>query len=312
LGSIAVAFKMADAGLDGGEPRLLGIDAPGHGGAALEQAAHALGRGRPAGPGGCAPAGDRAQHHQRVQVVELYGRIIAIAGRSIDMTGLQEADGLVGAAPDRNAAAVAEFTDPEQQGGTVASPYGESRRSNSDPFAAFRQRPMLWRGQEAATVSDTIHVSVNWPASCVVLGGPTTVRSQRFTQRRVFGSADVFSVPRGIGSDLRVLFVGCARWPLTKQRLVVVGNGMAPGRALERLFETSPDKFDVTIFNAEPRVNYDRIMLSPVLSGEKQFEDIIIHGDAGTSSASPSIRATDPLASIAGPRLSRNHGEVAL
>jgi nitrite reductase (NADH) large subunit len=34
------------------------------------------------------------------------------------------------------------------------------------------------------------------------------------------------------------------------------------------------------IFNAEPRVNYDRIMLSPVLSGEKQFEDIIIHGDA--------------------------------
>jgi nitrite reductase (NADH) large subunit len=64
-----------------------------------------------------------------------------------------------------------------------------------------------------------------------------------------------------------------------KQRLVVVGNGMAPGRALERLFEAAPDAYDVTIFNAEPRVNYDRIMLSPLLSGEKQFEDIIIHGD---------------------------------
>ena len=50
-----------------------------------------------------------------------------------------------------------------------------------------------------------------------------------------------------------------------KQRLVVVGNGMAPGRALERLFETAPDAYDVTIFNAEPRVNYDRIMLSPAL-----------------------------------------------
>jgi nitrite reductase (NADH) large subunit len=36
----------------------------------------------------------------------------------------------------------------------------------------------------------------------------------------------------------------------------------------------------VTIFNAEPRVNYDRIMLSPLLAGEKQFDDIVIHDDA--------------------------------
>jgi nitrite reductase (NADH) large subunit len=64
-----------------------------------------------------------------------------------------------------------------------------------------------------------------------------------------------------------------------KKKLVVIGNGMAPGRALDRLFEAAPDAYDVTIFNAEPRVNYDRIMLSPVLSGEKSFEEIIIHGD---------------------------------
>jgi nitrite reductase (NADH) large subunit len=64
-----------------------------------------------------------------------------------------------------------------------------------------------------------------------------------------------------------------------KQKLVVIGNGMAPGRALERLMELAPDAYDVTIFNAESRVNYDRIMLSPVLSGEKSFEDIVIHGD---------------------------------
>jgi len=66
---------------------------------------------------------------------------------------------------------------------------------------------------------------------------------------------------------------------MSKQKLVIIGNGMAPGRMLEHLFEQSPDAFDVTIFNAEPRVNYDRIMLSPVLSGEKSFEEIIIHGD---------------------------------
>ncbi|MBB4008912.1 nitrite reductase large subunit NirB [Allorhizobium taibaishanense] len=63
------------------------------------------------------------------------------------------------------------------------------------------------------------------------------------------------------------------------QKLVIIGNGMAPGRMLEHLFEQAPGLYDVTIFNAEPRVNYDRIMLSPVLSGEKTFEDIIIHGD---------------------------------
>ncbi len=66
---------------------------------------------------------------------------------------------------------------------------------------------------------------------------------------------------------------------MSKQKLVVIGNGMAPGRALERLFEAAPDAYEVTIFNAEPRVNYDRIMLSPVLSGEKSFEQIVIHGD---------------------------------
>ncbi len=66
---------------------------------------------------------------------------------------------------------------------------------------------------------------------------------------------------------------------MSREKLVVIGNGMAPGRALERLFELAPGRYDVTIFNAEPRVNYDRIMLSPVLSGEKTYDDIVIHGD---------------------------------
>lgn len=64
-----------------------------------------------------------------------------------------------------------------------------------------------------------------------------------------------------------------------KERLVIIGNGMAPGRMLEKLFEAAPGRYAVTIFNAEPRVNYDRIMLSPVLSGEKTYEQIVIHGD---------------------------------
>jgi nitrite reductase (NADH) large subunit len=63
------------------------------------------------------------------------------------------------------------------------------------------------------------------------------------------------------------------------EKLVIIGNGMAPGRMLEHLFDAAPGRYEVTIFNAEPRVNYDRIMLSPVLSGEKDYEQIVIHGD---------------------------------
>ncbi|WP_170372549.1 nitrite reductase large subunit NirB [Ruegeria arenilitoris] len=62
-----------------------------------------------------------------------------------------------------------------------------------------------------------------------------------------------------------------------KQKLVVIGAGMASGRVLEHLTEIAPDAFDITLFNAEPRGNYNRIMLSPVLSGEKTYEDIVTH-----------------------------------
>lgn len=62
-----------------------------------------------------------------------------------------------------------------------------------------------------------------------------------------------------------------------RKKLVVVGAGMASGRMLEHLFEDGTEAFDVTLFGAEPRGNYNRIMLSPVLAGEKCYEDIITH-----------------------------------
>ncbi|MBY6160074.1 nitrite reductase large subunit NirB [Mameliella alba] len=64
------------------------------------------------------------------------------------------------------------------------------------------------------------------------------------------------------------------------RKLVVIGAGMASGRVLEHLREQAPDAYDVTLFNAEPRGNYNRIMLSPVLSGEKTYEEIVTHDDA--------------------------------
>ncbi|MEM6354306.1 MAG: nitrite reductase large subunit NirB [Pseudomonadota bacterium] len=64
------------------------------------------------------------------------------------------------------------------------------------------------------------------------------------------------------------------------RKLVVIGAGMASGRLLEQLFEKAPGAYDVTLFGAEPRGNYNRIMLSPVLSGEKTYEEIVTHDAA--------------------------------
>ena len=82
-----------------------------------------------------------------------------------------------------------------------------------------------------------------------------------------------------------------------KHKLVVVGNGMAPGRMLEHLFEAT-DAYEVTIFNAEPRVNYDRIMLSQVLSGEKTYADIIIHGEGWYEAHGITLHQGDPIVEI--------------
>jgi nitrite reductase (NADH) large subunit len=65
-----------------------------------------------------------------------------------------------------------------------------------------------------------------------------------------------------------------------RRKLVVVGAGMASGRMLEHLFKAQPDAYDVTLFGAEPRGNYNRIMLSPVLAGEASPDEIVIHDAA--------------------------------
>src|ERR1700722_9337410 len=60
-------------------------------------------------------------------------------------------------------------------------------------------------------------------------------------------------------------------------RLVLVGNGMAGVRALEEILQRAPGLFSITVFGTEPHGCYNRIMLSPVLAGEKTFEAITTH-----------------------------------
>ena len=61
------------------------------------------------------------------------------------------------------------------------------------------------------------------------------------------------------------------------EKLVVVGNGMAGVACVEQILRHSP-KFEITIFGDETHVNYNRILLSSVLAGEKSMDDIVLNG----------------------------------
>src|SRR6478672_5366409 len=63
-----------------------------------------------------------------------------------------------------------------------------------------------------------------------------------------------------------------------RERLVVIGNGMAGMRTVEELLKLPGGKrYRITVFGAEPHVNYNRIMLSSVLAGDKSVDEIVIN-----------------------------------
>src|ERR1700759_2266636 len=63
-----------------------------------------------------------------------------------------------------------------------------------------------------------------------------------------------------------------------REHLVVIGNGMAGMRTVEELLARDDgNRFRITVFGAEPHVNYNRIMLSSVLAGDKSVDDIVIN-----------------------------------
>lgn len=83
-----------------------------------------------------------------------------------------------------------------------------------------------------------------------------------------------------------------------REHLVVIGNGMAGCRAVEELLARDAGRYRVTIFGAEPHVNYNRIMLSPVLAGEKTFDEIIINDHAWYADNRIDLIVADPVVAI--------------
>ncbi|MEH7121129.1 nitrite reductase large subunit NirB [Neobacillus vireti] len=64
---------------------------------------------------------------------------------------------------------------------------------------------------------------------------------------------------------------------MNKQKLILIGNGMAGVRAIEEVLKLNGDEFEITIFGSEPYPNYNRIQLSTVLQGGTSVKDITLN-----------------------------------
>jgi len=62
-----------------------------------------------------------------------------------------------------------------------------------------------------------------------------------------------------------------------RERLVVIGNGMAGARVVEEILLRDADRFTITMFGAEPYGNYNRILLSNVLNGSQKIEETFLN-----------------------------------
>jgi nitrite reductase (NADH) large subunit len=83
-----------------------------------------------------------------------------------------------------------------------------------------------------------------------------------------------------------------------RRKLVLVGNGMAGMRVVEELLRIAPDRYEITVFGAEPHGNYNRILLSPVLSGEKTIAEIMIHPREWYERNGITLHAGDPIVAV--------------
>jgi nitrite reductase (NADH) large subunit len=61
---------------------------------------------------------------------------------------------------------------------------------------------------------------------------------------------------------------------MTRERLVVIGNGMAGLRFVEEIAKCAPNRFMITVLGAETEPAYNRVLLSPLLAGEIGLDDV--------------------------------------
>ena len=83
-----------------------------------------------------------------------------------------------------------------------------------------------------------------------------------------------------------------------RRRLIVIGNGMAGMRTVEELLQLAPHAYDITVFGAEPHTNYNRILLSPLLAGDKSAKEIFLHTPEWYEEHGVTLHSGDPVVAI--------------
>ncbi|MFD1701798.1 NAD(P)/FAD-dependent oxidoreductase [Methylopila henanensis] len=85
---------------------------------------------------------------------------------------------------------------------------------------------------------------------------------------------------------------------MERERLVVVGNGMAGLRLLEELKAACPGRYAVTVIGAEPEPAYNRVLLSSLLAGEASDEDLAFRDRAWYAANGYRLLTGAPVQSI--------------
>ncbi|HEX4501120.1 MAG TPA: nitrite reductase large subunit NirB [Scandinavium sp.] len=85
---------------------------------------------------------------------------------------------------------------------------------------------------------------------------------------------------------------------MAKPTLIVIGNGMAGIRLVERLCELAPERYRIVVIGDEKHGAYNRILLTPVLSGEKAFDQIVTHDAQWYADHHITLMAGNPVTAI--------------
>jgi NAD(P)H-dependent nitrite reductase small subunit len=90
----------------------------------------------------------------------------------------------------------------------------------------------------------------------------------------------------------------CSSTSPARKRLVLVGNGLAGLRMLEELRKLGAERYEITVFGAEPRGGYNRVMLSGLLAGETSYEEIAGHDRSWYEERDIALHTGDPVVAI--------------
>lgn len=63
---------------------------------------------------------------------------------------------------------------------------------------------------------------------------------------------------------------------MEREPIVIVGAGMAATRFVEELIEAAPGRYAIHVIGDEPRLPYNRVLLSSVLTGDVGLDDIVL------------------------------------